>query len=59
MYVVNAHDVAEQRMVKVQRTTDKWAIVSGVTPRERVVTDGQSRLQPGSPVALKAAAKPG
>ncbi len=59
VYVVNAHDVAEQRMVKVQRTTDKWAIVSGVTPRERVVTDGQSRLQPGSPVALKAAAKPG
>ena len=59
VYVVNAHSVAEQRMVKVERTTDKWAIVSGVTPRERVVTDGQSRLQPGSPVALKAATKSG
>ncbi len=59
VYVVNAHSVAEQRSVKVERTTDKWAIVSGVAPRERVVTDGQSRLQPGSPVALKAAAKSG
>jgi membrane fusion protein, multidrug efflux system len=59
VYVVNPHSVAEQRMVKVERTTDKWAVVSGVTPGEHVVTDGQSRLQPGSPVALKTAAKSG
>jgi membrane fusion protein, multidrug efflux system len=59
VYVVNPHSVAEQRMVKVERTTDKWAVVSGVTAGEHVVTDGQSRLQPGSPVALKTAAKSG
>src|SRR5262245_9683685 len=59
VFVVNAHAVAEQRVVKVERTTNKWAIVSGVQPGERVVTDGQSRLQPGSPVTLKLLAKAG
>ena len=59
VFVVNAHSIAEQRTVKVERTTDKWAVVSGVTAGEHVVIDGQSRLQPGSPVALKTVAKSG
>jgi multidrug efflux pump subunit AcrA (membrane-fusion protein) len=57
VFIVNAHAVAEQRVVKVERTTNKWAIVSGVKAGERVVIDGQSRLQPGSPVTLKLLAK--
>jgi multidrug efflux system membrane fusion protein len=59
VYVVNEHAVAEQRVVKVERMADTWAIVSGVEPGEQVVVDGQSRLQPGSPVARKNPAKPG
>ena len=57
VFIVNAHAMAEQRMVKVERTTSKWAVVSGVKAGERVVTDGQSRLQSGSPVTLKLVAK--
>jgi multidrug efflux system membrane fusion protein len=57
VFIVNAHAVAEQRAVKVERTTNKWAVVSGVKAGERVVTDGQSRLQSGSPVTLKLIAK--
>ncbi|HKE45146.1 MAG TPA: efflux RND transporter periplasmic adaptor subunit [Steroidobacteraceae bacterium] len=59
VYVVNEHAVAEQRVVKVERMADTWAIVSGVEPGEQVVVDGQSRLQPGSPVARKNPSKPG
>ncbi|HZF26799.1 MAG TPA: efflux RND transporter periplasmic adaptor subunit [Steroidobacteraceae bacterium] len=59
VYVVNEHAVAEQRVVKVERMADSWAIVSGVEPGEEVVIDGQSRLQPGSPVARKNPTRPG
>ena len=27
VFIVNAHAVAEQRVVKVERTTSKWAVV--------------------------------
>jgi multidrug efflux system membrane fusion protein len=59
VYVVNEDAIAEQRVVRVQRMADTWAIVSGVEPGEQVVIDGQSRLQPGSPVARKKPARPG
>jgi multidrug efflux system membrane fusion protein len=59
VYIVNEHAVAEQRVVRVERMADTWAIVSGVEPGEQVVIDGQSRLQPGSPVARKDPTRPG
>jgi multidrug efflux system membrane fusion protein len=37
-------EVAEQRPIKVLRTADDFAIVSGVQAGEQVVIDGQSRL---------------
>jgi hypothetical protein len=42
----------------VSRTTDAWAVVTGLAPGEMVVVDGQSRLHPNARVTLVTADKP-
>jgi multidrug efflux system membrane fusion protein len=52
VFVVRNDNTAEVRNVKVARTEgDDTVIASGVAPGERVVTVGQLRLAPGTPVA--------
>ena len=57
VFVVGGDTTAATRPVKLGRTAGAVAIVdSGLQPGERVVTDGQLRLQQGSKVQIKAAA---
>lgn len=54
VWVVDAADQAEQRPVAAQTVDDKTAIVSkGLAAGERVVVDGQSRLDAGSHVVIR------
>jgi len=54
VYVVQPDMTAINRNVNVTRTYGADSIVtSGVQPGDRVVTDGQVRLQPGAKVAIK------
>jgi multidrug efflux system membrane fusion protein len=54
VYVVDRADTARQRAVVVERTAGGLAIVStGLREGDRVVTDGQSRLTPDSPVRVR------
>ncbi len=54
VYTVDTTMTAKQRPVQVSRTVDTLAIIaSGLREGERVVVDGQSRLVPGSKVAIK------
>jgi multidrug efflux system membrane fusion protein len=56
VYVVGAGGVAVMRPVKVQAVQDGTAILaSGLSPGERVVTDGQMTLRNGSKVAVRGA----
>ena len=49
VYVVNPQNKAEVRQVNIAITEGNLAqITTGVSPDERVVTDGQDKLQPGS-----------
>ncbi|MBP2228609.1 multidrug efflux system membrane fusion protein [Azospirillum agricola] len=60
-YIVKDDQTVEQRPIKVGHIEENRAIVeSGLTPGERVVVDGQYRLQPGSRVRIvdPAAAQP-
>jgi hypothetical protein len=55
VYVVDHADTARQRAITVERVADGLAIVSsGLHDGDRVVTEGQSRLTPDSPVRLGA-----
>ncbi len=51
VYVVK-DSTAEQRPVRIERTSENWAILSGVQAGEHVVVDGQSRLRPDAPVRV-------
>jgi multidrug efflux system membrane fusion protein len=53
VYVVRNDLTVESRPVKLSRTHGTLAVVTGVEPGERVVTDGQLRLAPGSKVEIK------
>ena len=54
VYVVKSDLTVESRPVKVSRTYGKLTILSaGVEPGERLVTDGQLRLAPGTKVEIK------
>jgi len=54
VYVVKNDMIAELRVVKPGRTYQNWTIIEqGVSAGEKVVTDGQLRLTPGSRVELK------
>jgi membrane fusion protein, multidrug efflux system len=56
VYVIDQADTARQRAVSVERTADGLAIIaSGIREGDRVVTDGQSRLTPDSPVRIRGA----
>ena len=59
VFVVAADSTAATKPVKLGRTAGDVAIVDGeLSPGERVVTDGQLRLQQGSKVQVKSAAEP-
>ena len=59
VFVVKPDMTVETRPVIVGRSSDGQAVVDkGLAPGERVVTDGQLRLVPGSKVELKQAAVP-
>jgi multidrug efflux system membrane fusion protein len=58
VYTIDTSGTAKQRPVQVSRTVDSLAVIaSGVTDGEQVIVDGQSRLIPGSKVAIKGARK--
>jgi multidrug efflux system membrane fusion protein len=50
-FVINSESVAELRPLQINRIEEGLALIdSGLQPGERVVVDGQYRLQPGSKV---------
>lgn len=52
-YVIRDDLTVEQRPIKVARQEEAKAIIDeGLTPGERVVVDGQYRLQPGSKIRI-------
>jgi multidrug efflux system membrane fusion protein len=54
VYTIDSAGTAKQRPVQVSRTVDSLTVItSGVADGERVIVDGQSRLIPGSKVAIK------
>ena len=54
VFVVASDSTARQVPVKVVRSSDSVSVVSGdLNPGDRVVTDGQLRLRPGSKVQIK------
>jgi multidrug efflux system membrane fusion protein len=56
VWVVNANNQAEPRAIEVGPAYDKLTIVaSGLSGGERIVTDGQYKLQRGAPVTISAA----
>jgi multidrug efflux system membrane fusion protein len=60
VWVVAANDVAEPRAIEAgPRTEQLTVITSGLKGGERVVTDGQYKLQRGAPVSYAAPATAG
>ena len=54
VYVIKPDFTVEPRPVVISTTLDSEAVVEkGLTPGERVVTDGQLRLMPGAKVEIK------
>ena len=52
VYVIDEHNVAQQRRVRLgQSTPETAAVVDGLTEGEHVVVDGIQRVRPNSPVA--------
>ncbi len=59
IFVIKPDMTVEARQVKVNRTSSGHAVIdTGITPGERVVTDGQVRLVPGAKVQIKEALLP-
>lgn len=57
VFVATAGGTAEQRPIAVERTQGEETIVSrGLEAGERVVTDGQLRLRPGSAISVRESA---
>jgi multidrug efflux system membrane fusion protein len=53
VYVIDSSNTAQQRPVTVERAAGAISVISsGVSEGERVVTDGQSRVTPGSQVTV-------
>ena len=60
VFTVDSSGNATQRNVKVARTVNDIAVIaSGLSPGQRVIIDGQSRLVPGSKVVIKPASPAG
>jgi multidrug efflux system membrane fusion protein len=56
VYVINENNTVSVRPIKVGPTDGSFqAVLSGLSPGERVVTDGTDRLRDGAPVTLPAA----
>ena len=55
LYVVDDANTAQLRPVQVRYGFGEFAVVDGVQPGERVVTDGKQNLRPGTPVRDAAA----
>ena len=51
-----ANTVSQRSIVVGRQTTNAVVIISGLSEGERVVTDGQSRLQNGAKVSVRALA---
>ena len=56
LYIVDETGVAQLRPVQVRYGYGEFAVVDGVKPGERVVTDGKQNLRPGTPVREAGAA---
>ncbi len=56
LYIVDETGVAQLRPVQVRYGYGEFAVVEGVKPGERVVTDGKQNLRPGTPVREAGAA---
>jgi multidrug efflux system membrane fusion protein len=55
-YAVNPDNKAELRKVKVSQSIDGRSVVDvGISPGDRVITAGQYRVQPGTPVSTAVA----
>jgi multidrug efflux system membrane fusion protein len=58
VYLINANNTVSVRAIKVGPTDGSFeAVLSGLEPGDRVVTDGTDRLRDGAPVTLPAAQK--
>jgi multidrug efflux system membrane fusion protein len=56
VFVVAEGNKADVRKIKIGPSTDgKTLVESGLNPGEQVVTRGQYRVQPGSPLAVNVA----
>jgi membrane fusion protein, multidrug efflux system len=52
-YVINSDDTVSIRQIKVAQVSDGQALIdSGLNANERVVVDGQYKLQPGTHVTI-------
>ena len=58
LYVVDESGTAQLRPVQLRYAFGEFAVVDGVKPGERVVTDGKQNLRPGTPVREAVAAAP-
>ena len=59
VFLIKPDQTVEIRPVAVRRTWGVWALItSGLNPGDRVVTDGQLRLAPGSKIVEKSEAAP-
>ena len=59
LYVVDEANTAQLRPVQVRYGFGEFAVVEGVKPGERIVTDGKQNLRPGTPVREAGAAPAG
>ena len=51
--IVGAKNVVEMRKVKLGTMQgDRWAILEGLKPGERIIVDGQQKAMPGQPVSI-------
>ncbi len=58
VYVINANDTVSVRPIKVGPVDGNYqAVLSGLNPGDRVVTDGTDRLKDGAAITLPAAQK--
>jgi membrane fusion protein (multidrug efflux system) len=49
--VVNERDVVEERMVELDGTRgESWVVTKGITPGDRIITEGIQRVSPGAHV---------
>ena len=54
VYVVNADNKVEQRVIRATRTVGtKWLVEAGLKEGDRVIYDGFMRVRPGATVAPK------